>query len=426
MFRKHETEVLVVGAGPVGLFAALSLTELGVQVEIVDEEWRTAARSYALALHPRTLEILDGLGLAEELIARGHRVETTAFYEGEERKAEIRYSELAGKYPFVLVLPQDALEEALRRKLAERKVKVLWSHRVAELTPGHDEVEVRIEKLGKESTGYGYATTEWVVEKRSITRANYVIGADGHRSVVRRALGLGFEKLGEADLYAVFEFSSGSDSGREVRVVMEQGTTNVLWPQSDGRMRWSLQLPDGGAFVEPRGKKRLAVQVGSGAYPYLGEKDLAELIAERAPWFDASIGEVAWSVAVRFERRLAEAFGRGNVWLAGDAAHLAAPLGMQSMNLGLSEAHQLAQSIARILRIKASRELLESYGREHRREWRWLLGLEGGLAAGDGASDWVRTHAERILPTIPASGDDLVQLAAQIGLEPRQPQPAKR
>lgn len=425
MFRKHETEVLVVGAGPVGLFAAVSLAELGIQVEIVDEEWRTAARSYALALHPHTLELLEGLGLAEEVIARGHRIGTTAFYEGGQRRAEIHYGRLPGKFPFVLVLPQDQLEEILRRRLAERKVKVMWSHRVAELTPGDDDTEVLIEKLGKESTGYGFATTEWVVEKRSVTRAGFVIGADGHRSVVRRALGLGFEKLEEPDLYAVFEFASGAASGSEVRVVMGPDTTDVLWPLKDGRQRWSLQLTNGETYVEPREKKRLAVQVGKGAYPYLGETELVDLLARRAPWFEAAVRKVSWSVAVRFEHRLAEAFGRGNVWLAGDAAHLAAPLGMQSMNLGLIEAHELTQSMARILRIKASRELLASYGRERRRHWRWLLGLEGGVAV-DGAGEWVRDHAARILPTIPASGVDLERLLAQLDLEPQLPEPVGR
>jgi len=425
MFRKHETEVLVVGAGPVGLFAALSLAELGIQVEIVDEEWRTAARSYALALHPHTLELLDGLGLADEVVAKGHQIESAGFYEGGKRRAELLYRDLPGKFPFVLVLPQDELEETLRRRLAERKVKVLWNHRVAELTPEDEDTEVLVEKLGKESTGYGYATTEWVVEKRSVTRASFVIGADGHRSVVRRALGLGFEKLGEPDLYAVFEFSSGAQTGHEVRVVLGADSTDVLWPLKDGRLRWSLQLTNGEVYVEPREKKRLAVQVDSGAFPYLDKRDLVDLLARRAPWFDASIGEVSWSVAVRFEHRLAESFGCGNVWLAGDAAHLAAPLGMQSMNLGLDEAHQLAQCMARVLRIKASRELLESYGRERRRQWRWLLGLEGGLRT-DAASEWVQQHAGRILPTVTASGADLDRLMAQLELEPQLPEPVGR
>jgi 2-polyprenyl-6-methoxyphenol hydroxylase-like FAD-dependent oxidoreductase len=124
MFSHPDPEVLVVGAGPVGLVAALFLQQYGVRVEIVDMHQRTTQHSYALAIHPRTLRILDEAGLAEVLIGAGRKLTKVAYYEGRERRAEIDYSTLATKHPYLLVIRQSSLEraaeEALRRKQYRR------------------------------------------------------------------------------------------------------------------------------------------------------------------------------------------------------------------------------------------------------------------------------------------------------------------
>ncbi len=82
---KRKTDVLVVGGGPVGLFTALQLAEKGVEVQVLEEQWRAASRSYALALHPASLSLLGELGIAEALVDRGNRVESVGFYEHENR-----------------------------------------------------------------------------------------------------------------------------------------------------------------------------------------------------------------------------------------------------------------------------------------------------------------------------------------------------
>ena len=123
MFRHADPEVLVVGAGPVGLVAALFLQQQGVRVEIVDMHQRTTQHSYALAIHPRTLRILDEAGLSEGLIGAGRKLTKVAYYEGRERRAEIDYSALASKHPYLLVIRQSLLErapeEALRAEEAQ-------------------------------------------------------------------------------------------------------------------------------------------------------------------------------------------------------------------------------------------------------------------------------------------------------------------
>ena len=148
---------------------------------------------------------------------------------------------------------------------------------------------------------------------------------------------------------------------------------------------------------------------------------LEQLIAARAPWCTARPTQIYWSTLALFERRLARSFGNGGVWLAGDAAHQAAPVGVHSMNSGLVEARELAARISRIQRAGGAPSLLEEFATETHEAWQWLLDASTpGLAvrALPGADPWVRQTGARIVACIPASGDDLEPLLEQIGLTP--------
>lgn len=407
---EDEPEVLVVGAGPVGLFAALRLAQQGIRVQILDEERRHAARSYALALHPLSLRLLDEAGAAPLLFQRGHRVEAMTFYEGHRRHAQMRFAGLPSNHPCVLVVPQQTVEGILESLLAEHGVEVQWNHRLIELRQTGGETLARVQK-----TVHG--RSRWAEGETSTFHPSFVIGADGHRSTVRAALGLEPVQAGPQELFAVFEFLADDPVGAEAKVVLDEKLASVLWPLGEGRLRWSFQIESWEGFVEPRFKSRQYGEVGDEPFPYLIGGKLEELVKERAPWFEEPIGEVVWSAAVPFERRLVDRFGLGNVWLAGDAAHLASPVGNQSMNVGLREAHELAWRMAEILRGRLPHQTLERYDRERRREWRHLLGLSGALCANGQTSPWVRQHADRILPCVPASGESLDLLLEQIGLE---------
>jgi 2-polyprenyl-6-methoxyphenol hydroxylase-like FAD-dependent oxidoreductase len=402
---QERPEVLVAGAGPVGLMAALALAEQGIQVQIVDQEKRPAARSYALALHPQSLRLLDEVGLADELLARAHRIERLAFYEGMERRAELDFTALPAEFPFVAVLPQQILEGVLESDLKRRGVPVLWNHRLAELHLGGGGAAALVERLGPAGVEDGFDV-----------RPEFLIGADGHRSVVRHALQTSYVEMAPAELFAVFELVADGPPEGEARVVFSERKTGVLWPLGGRRYRWSLQVDEWEGFEEPRFKSRLYPEVGEEPFPYLVRDKLRELTRELAPWLAADLGEIVWSMAVRFERRLAGRFGHGKAWLAGDAAHLASPVGAQSMNVGIREAYDLARRLGFILREDYPPDLLESYDAAHRHEWRQLLGARGRPEPGPSTDPWVRKHAARILPCVPGSGDDLILLLRQLGL----------
>ena len=150
------------------------------------------------------------------------------------------------------------------------------------------------------------------------------------------------------------------------------------------------------------------VELDNVRYPMLEEDNLRLLLAERAPWFTGSIDDITWRLVVRFERRLVEGFGKSRVWLAGDAGHMTSPVGVQSMNIGLREAHELATLVADDLAgTPGMGARLNEYGQQRLAEWRRLFGIEGGLAPSDAAPEWVRSHASQLVLALPGSGAGL-------------------
>jgi 2-polyprenyl-6-methoxyphenol hydroxylase-like FAD-dependent oxidoreductase len=397
MFTHPDPEVLVVGAGPVGLVTALFLEQNGIRVEIIDMHQRTTQRSYALAIHPRTLQTLDEGGLSDALIAAGRKLTKVAYYEGQERRAEIDYSVLPSKHPYLLVIRQSLLERAAEEALHRKKLKVLWGHQLQALTLDGESVRAEVAKLDHVSMGYPVARSEWVVGRSETIRPAYVIGADGYDSAVRRMLGIEMEEHGAGQFFSVYEIEAAGELPVEVRVMIDPDVTSVYWPLEEGRCRWGFQIRD-------------ASEHGSSM------ERLEQLIAERAPWWTARPTQIYWSTLGLFERRLTRSFGSGRVWLAGDAAHQAAPVGVHSMNSGLLEARELAARISRIQRAAGAPSLLQDFATETHAAWQGLLGANGAVRARPGADPWVRQSAARILACIPASGDDLEPLLEQIGL----------
>ncbi len=397
MFRHPDPEVLVVGAGPVGLVASLFLQQRGVRVEIVDTQQRTSQHSYALAIHPRTLRILEEAGLSEGLIGMGRKLTKVAYYEARERRAEIDYSALASKHPYLLVLRQSLLERAAEAALRKNKLNVLWGHRLESLDADGATPLAKVAKLDQVAAGYPMARSEWVVVRSETIRPAYVIGADGYDSAVRRMAGIEMTEHGEGQVFSIYEIEATGELPGEVRVILDRDMTSVYWPLEEGRCRWGFQI-----------------QSASGHEATL--ERLEQLIVARAPWWTARPTQIYWSTLALFERRLTRSFGSGGVWLAGDAAHQATPVGVHSMNSGLVEARELAARISRIQRAGGAPSLLHEFATEAHEEWKWLLGAGRGVRALPGADPWVRQTGARILACIPASGDDLEALLKQIGL----------
>lgn len=429
MFRQDPPEVLIVGAGPVGLFTALALTRRNVRAGLLDTGLWPCTHSYALALHPQTLELLDGFGLADRAAAGSYMVKTLGLYDQHGRHGGIRL-DATGRG--LAVARQDSVEALLEVALDELGVRVAWRHEATRILPTPDAVEVTVAEYEQETRGYIIAGSEWVVARSRDLRVPFVVGADGYNSRVRRAAGIDFPEVGPAQYFAVFEFETDFDFAGEMRLILNESTSDVLWPLPGGACRWSFELPGyhdtaaeliqqalaktmAGHVPSERTKDRELESPGANL-PELEEGRLHELIRERAPWFDGAVRNIVWKNVVRFERRLAPAFGHGRLWLAGDSAHLASPVGIQSMNVGFAEAHDLAGTLARILRGGAALAELENYGRNALAGWRKLQGLEGDAHALPGADAWISSRAPLLLHSLPAHGPALAALAAQVGV----------
>lgn len=411
-----EPDVVVVGAGPVGLFAALNVASRGHKVRIIDKEWRPTAHSYALALHAASLELLEEFALLGPVLAASRRVRHVGFYDGDERFADVDLRALRRDHSFVAVLRQDVLERLLVDALAVRGVKVMWNHELAQLEPSSDGVDLTVDKLVREGLGYAVEHGEWVVQRSRAMKPAFVIGTDGHRSRVRQAIGIDWPEVGPVQQFAVFEFRTDADLGDEMRIMLHDGLQNVVWPMPDGYSRWSFEVAGGDAPTVSRIKDRSDVQLGGVGYPEVEPDALGEFLGSRAPWFRGSVEDLRWRLLVRFERRRAIRMGSGRVWLAGDSAHMTGPVGIQSMNVGLMEARDVARAVCDVIEGRGGSEGLADYEAARRKEWGFLLGLDHPVSAPGGVDPRIAGLVPGVESLLPASGADLEALLAQMGL----------
>jgi len=425
LFRRKEPDVLVAGAGPVGMFTALCLAGKGLDFRVLDKDVRPASHSYALALHPRSIDVLRSLGLSDADIASGSRVETLAFYDDRQWRASVDLTRLASDHPYLLVLRQSRIEQLLQGLLEDAHRKVEWTRRVSAVERTDGELAVTVDHLDKVSSGYAVSIPEWQVVHRRKVHPAFVVGADGADSMVRSAFRVDTREAGPAVVFAVFELESDYPLPHEMRVVLGEKAMSVVWPLPDGKVRWSFEMPELSTKVAAtREKSRYAMQTDAEQLELLDQDALRRLLAERAPWFDRPPGEITWSTTVKFEQRLAASFAGKRFALCGDSAHMTGPAAIQSMNVGFAEARDLVDLVARVLKDGADPESVLDYDRRWRREWEFLLGLDGELAVGARTDAWVGANRERIRGCLPGFGEDYRRLAEQFGLEVRRETPA--
>lgn len=403
-----STDVLIAGAGPVGLLLALWLTRNGVRVVIVDCAASPGTHSYALGLHPETVDLLKECGLGPAL--ESHAPPHTEMLVYAEEEAVARLPIAARKEP-LRVFGQHQLESVLETKLRSEGVEVLWCHALTDFCEKPDGIEAIVDEREERLIGYASAHLDWFARRSLKINARFLVGSDGHRSLTRRRLGLAFREIGKAEIFAVFEFACREEDNIPVfpTLVFHPKSISALWPTAQGNYRWAFEVDTRFTRNVRREKDRyLAQWSNDAAFPAVEEALLRDFISKRAPWFTPKPKNVLWRSVVRFERRIASEIGKGRVALAGDAAHLGGPLGMHSVNLGMQEARLLADALTRWIRDDEASDIL-AY-REHTLNcWQALLSSEdGGGAPVYPAS--IQPHGHRLAWTLPVPGERLPEV----------------
>ena len=336
-----EIDVLVVGAGPTGLLLAAELARHGVRPRLIERATSPSPHSKALAVHARTLELWDDLGVTPRALARGVRLHGMNLYAEGQRLAHLSFDELDSPHPYVLILPQSVTESLLAERAAELGVTVERGVELVALDPGDDAVRCTL----RGPTGDAQVSSRWV------------IGCDGAHSTVRKQLDLPFAG---ADLALGFVFGDVTSHGD---LADDEGHVHFA---PDGVAAW-IPLPEPGTW-----RVICGLPPGEPVPEQVTLETLQALVDARMPR-PPRLSDPTWLTGFEVRQRKVERYRAGRVLLAGDAAHAHSPVGGQGMNTGLQDAYNLAWKLALVARGQARPALLDSYEAEREPVARSLL-----------------------------------------------------
>jgi 2-polyprenyl-6-methoxyphenol hydroxylase-like FAD-dependent oxidoreductase len=322
-----EAPVLIVGAGPTGLVAAIELVRRGVPIYLVDRLPKPSPWSAAIFIKSRTLEILADLDLVDRFLEQGEIVNGVNFFLGESQVASYRCDDVDSPYPYILSIPENETVSLLTEKLNELGGRVERGVEFVGLEELNDRVRVRLSSL--ERGEYRF-------------EASWVVGTDGYHSAVREAIGDDFDGRDYPQLWGVVDTELANwRHPRNLACAQLQPPNIIPFPLGENRWRVYFRTEKTNETALAAAGERLAL-ISPGA----------ELVNTAEPQFFRSHG------------RIARRFRIGRVFLAGDAAHVSNPIEGHGMNAGIHDAYNLGWKLGQMVSGTATEELIESYERE--------------------------------------------------------------
>jgi 2-polyprenyl-6-methoxyphenol hydroxylase-like FAD-dependent oxidoreductase len=329
-----KSQVLIAGAGPVGLTMAAELARYGVSVRIVDKAAQRTDKSKAVVLWSRTLELLDRAGCTDGFVAAGNKVDAANIIANKTVIGHINISDVESPHPYALMLPQSDTERLLEEHLGRLGVD---TQRQTELS-----------SFEQSSSGVT-AVLRHVDGTEEIVEADWLIGCDGAHSAVRHGLGLSFlgDTLQSDWVLADLHLSGYPLPATELVTYWHEDGVLLIIPMSATRFRI---IADIGLSKE-----------GAPASSTLDQ--IQSILDGRGPG-GIRASDPIWLSAFRINERKVGDYRSGRVFVAGDAAHVHSPAGGQGMNTGMQDAFNLAWKLALVCRGTASETLLDSYSAE--------------------------------------------------------------
>ncbi|HKY21370.1 MAG TPA: FAD-dependent monooxygenase [Vicinamibacterales bacterium] len=333
-----DAPVLIVGAGPTGLIAAIELQRRGVSCRLIDRLPVPHTTSKAFTLHARTLEMMEHIGVAHRYVDNGTKSNGFVFnFMNTEEKPRLDFTTLPGQFPYILIYNQNETERVLRQHLdSAYGFHPEWGVQLMSLSQNGSDVSVKLRLANGETQEI---------------RPRWVIGADGVRSRVRDSINIGYE---------------GEDYQENILQMMDVGIQN--FDQSDDWINYFVGQHHFHLITKLPGKnyRVLISDLGKANKEQLDETRAA--FQEYVSAFSkcAKLDEPRWSTKWRVWRRLSARYRKDSVFLAGDSAHCNSPAGGSGMNVCMQDAFNLAWKIAMVEKGQLRPDFLETYESERK------------------------------------------------------------
>lgn len=382
--------VLIVGAGPTGLAAAMSLARAHIPVRLIDKAMQPSPYSRAIGIQARTLELFEQHRLIEPFLELGHRARIANLFSNGMRLARLDFDPLHTRYPYLLFLDQAVTERLLTEHLATLGVTVERGVELTMFSQGSASIQATLRRAD------GHTET---------MRPSYMIAADGAHSAIRHRLGLSFVGSTSEQTFLLADLHAETDWPEDEFHIFASGDGLVaLFPMGHGRHRLIADHP-----VEPTTVPAPATPAVLGEPPLnlVSPPSLAEckaLIARRVRE-RVDVSDLTWSSYFHLNSRMVERLRVGRIFLAGDAAHVHSPAGAQGMNTGIQEAFNLGWKLARVIKGAAPDRLLDTYHLERHPIERDVLRQTGFIThMAEADHGPLKLLRERVMPVLAALG----------------------
>ena len=368
-----DVDVLIVGAGPTGLTLAAQLARYRTSFRIVDRQLDRVHESRALAVQPRTLEVLAGLGVSEEMIERGNRAVHVQMHFGR-RTVPVQLFDVGlddTAYPYLLFLAQAETERILGAYVASRGGRLERGVELTELVQTDRAVSCRL----RHRDG-----------RTEVLNARYVVGCDGAHSAVRELAGIAFEGSAYPQTFVLADLEADG---------IEPGSAHAFIAANGILFFFPLGVPATWRLLAMRPRTdapTLERPVTLGEVQALVDAYVPNPVRVRDP---------VWMTNFRLHNRGAVRYRAGRVFLAGDAAHIHSPAGGQGMNTGIQDSVNLGWKLALVTKGFADPSLLDSYEPERAPVGRFVLrGTDRVFTVATSRSPVLRFARTQIVPRL--------------------------
>ncbi len=327
---KKSLDVLVVGAGPVGIFCANELVRQGLTCRIVDKKVGLSDKSKALAFHIRTLDLFDDCGLINDVLAQGQKINGILMKANGRQLAHVTFADVEANRHFIIDLPQDKTERILDNALRAKQVNVEWQTELTAIKQSAQGVSVTL----TDANG-----------KLETLNVPWLIACDGGHSTVRELLNIDFLGSEYKQRWWLADLTIDWDVAEDQM---------VIYPSEEGPLA-----------CFPMGNKRYRLVMAAPASNH-NDPTMDDIVAvfNHRSSEKAVLSSPIWITKFFLHHRQIQQYRKGRVFFAGDAAHVHSPMGGQGLNTGIQDVYNLIWKLALVHNNFAKEALLDSYHAE--------------------------------------------------------------